>query len=411
MIKIAMLSTGEEVLYGDIVDTNAAWLSRLFYQTGFPLSKRSTVGDQKKALANELVSLSLNFDVVIVNGGLGPTSDDLTAEAASVASDQDLTLFDDWVTVMQNMFSQSGRKMPVSNMKQAMLPEKAIIVDNPVGTACGFAMTINDALFYFTPGVPREFKIMVEQQILPQLKEKYPQNIGGDVSRLYTFGLTESGISDMLDNLVLPQGFELGYRSYLPFIEVKLFGPREELDTRIKLLQIIYSHLGDNVVSVDEEMLNNIGALLTESNLRISVAEIATGGFLSSQLQDNDLSESMLLQGWVLNNVGKVELEDSDPLAAALALAGSIREKTNSDIGLSIGKMVDNQIAISLSTHSGEWGQLVELRRKYDRKDQKKVLTVIALDMLRRHQENKSVFGNYSSVKRVRELFVPASML
>ena len=411
MLKIAMLSTGEEVLHGDVLDTNAAWLSRQFYQHGFSLSKRSTVGDEKRNLVNELVSLSLNYQVVIVNGGLGPTSDDITAEAAAEAAEEELQLSEQWVAVMQSMFSHSGRDMPASNIKQAMLPENAVILDNPIGTACGFSMQINNAVFYFTPGVPREFKQMVEGQILPDLSKRYPQRVHSSVSRMYTFGLSESGISDLLDNIQLPDGFELGYRSYLPFIEVKLFGPEAESDIRLKLMQIIYSHLGDNIVSIDEDLLSNLGSLLLESGNSVSVSEVATGGVLSSELQSNQASGPALIQGWILNNAQNIDMADQDPLAAALALAAAIKEKTGSRIGLSVGKLDEDRVAVALSTVSGEWGQLIRLRRKYEHKDRRNLMATVALDMLRRHLENKPVFGEYSSVERIKELFVPVTLL
>lgn len=411
MVNIAMLSTGEEVLHGDIVDTNAAWLSRQFYEEGFALTKRTTVGDQKKALVNEFISLSLNHDIVIVNGGLGPTTDDLTAEAAAVAAEQELRLFPEWVEVMKNMFARLGRQMHDSNLKQAMLPEMAEIVDNPVGTACGFTMMINDARFFFTPGVPSELKHMVSGEILPYLKRAFPKNKPFKVSRLYTFGLGESGIATHLDKMVLPDGFELGYRSYIPYIEVKLFGPADQPEARLSLLKIIYSHLGENVVSVDEPMLDNIGSLLSESKRRVSVAECASGGYLSSVLQMNEKTHDYFKQAWVLNKVDSLHNVEQDPIAAALALAASIREKTDSDIGLAVGKIEENRVAVSLSTKSGEWGQWVELSRKYGAEDQAKVIATILLDMLRRHEENKPIFGKYGFIHRVRELFVPASLL
>ncbi|MDV7102864.1 CinA family nicotinamide mononucleotide deamidase-related protein [Vibrio sp. TH_r3] len=411
MINIAMLSTGEEVLHGDIIDTNAAWLSRRCYDEGFSLSKRTTVGDQKKELVNELVALSLNHDVVIVNGGLGPTSDDLTSEAAAIAADTELELFSEWLEAMEKMFARTGRKMHESNLKQAMLPKTSQIVNNPVGTACGFTMQINNARFFFTPGVPSEFKVMVNEQILPSLKRLFPENKPFEVSRLYTFGLGESGIAMNLDNIVMPEGFELGYRSYLPFIEVKLFGPADQPESRIDLLKIIYSHLGDNVVSVDEPMLENLGSLLIDSNKQVSVAECATGGYLSSSLQLNEKTCGQFKQAWVLNKVESLENTDQDPIASALALAASIREKTVVDIGLSIGSIMDKKFAIALSTPLGEWGQLFELRRQYDREDQAKIISTLLLDMLRRHEEKKPIFGQYGSVERIRELYIPVSHL
>jgi len=410
MIKIAMLSTGEEVLHGDIVDTNAAWMSEVFYQHGFSLSKRSTVGDQMNALVEELLMLSFNYDVVVVNGGLGPTTDDMSAAAAASAADKKLVMFPDWLTRLESMFAKRGMPMPDSNLKQAMLPENASIVDNPIGTACGFKMEINDAIFYFTPGVPSEFKLMVESQILPDLANSYPEVAASECSRLYTFGLSESGISDTLDQLKLPEGYELGYRSYMPFIEVKLFGPKQDLETRVKLLQMVYKLLESNVVSVDEPMLAHLGHVMVEQKRTLSISEQSTKGYLSSWLQSDENVESCCGHSWVMagQNSG---IDESDPLAAAFALAGATREKCATELSLVTGKLEDNRFTIALSSAKGEWGQVFEFYREFSREDARKLISVAAADMLRRHIENKPMFGSYSSLKRIKEIFIPSNVL
>jgi competence/damage-inducible protein CinA-like protein len=411
MIKVAMLSTGEEVLHGDITDTNAAWLSRTFFEHGFALAKRSTVGDQKADLVNELINLSLNFDLVIVNGGLGPTSDDLTAEAAAEAADEKLVQFDAWLERLQAMYAKSGRVMPESNRKQAVLPASSVIVDNPIGTACGFRLLINGATFYFTPGVPREFKQMVTGEILPQIKAEQGSVKELQVSRMYTFGLSESGISDLLDKIALPQGFEFGYRSSLPFIEVKLFGPADDVDSRMQILKIVYSHLGNNVVSIDEPLLANIGSTLKELGQSVSVSEQATGGYLSGWMSSDEALEFVMGQAWVLTKTSKIKVVEQDALPSALALAASIREKTGSTIGLSTGKLENGSFAVAMSSAEGEWGQVLSMKRNFEREDQRKLIATVVLDMLRRRLESKPVFGEYSSLQRERELFIPSSAL
>ncbi|BCL69388.1 CinA-like protein [Vibrio nigripulchritudo] len=409
MLKVAMLSTGEEVLHGDIVDTNASWLGETLYQSGFQLSARSTVGDQSGVLQDEIERLSKTFDVVIVNGGLGPTTDDLTASAAAKAANQKLTLFQEWLTVLEEKFTRRGLTMPDSNLKQAMLPEKASIIDNPIGTACGFEMQIDKAMFYFTPGVPSEFKKMVCEQILPSLSDKHRDILPSECSRIYTVGLSESGISDKLDLIKLPEEYELGYRSYMPFIEVKIFGPAADMERRLKLLQVVYGHLKDNVVSVDEPMIDNVGALLAETGTTLSIAEQASGGFLTSWVHENELVAQQLKQSWVMNTQMDKNLVEQDPLAAALALAAATRENGKATFGLSCGKLKDNVFAIALSTGNGEWGQVLEFARNYAKQDKRSLIAAVMLDMLRRHLEQKAVFGQYSSLVRKKELYVPNS--
>ncbi|NRB66469.1 MAG: CinA family nicotinamide mononucleotide deamidase-related protein [Vibrio sp.] len=411
MLKIAMLSTGEEVLHGDIVDTNAAWLSEKFFKQGFSLSKRSTVGDSQSALVEELMMLSFNCDVVIVNGGLGPTSDDLSAEAAAQASDTELELYPEWLEKLEQFFSARGIAMPESNRKQAMLPHGSLVLDNPIGTACGFLLTFNDCDFYFTPGVPSEFKLMVESQILPHLQQRHSDVVGYECSKLHTFGTSESALSDKLDKVHLPEGYFLGYRSYLPFIEVKLFGPRDDLDNRVKLLQLVYNLIEANVVSVDETMQDNVGHLILDKKLSISTAEQSTHGNLSLWLHSNEAAADYCGHGWVLGNKVDVGKSDNDDLAAAFALAAATKDKCATDIAIATGKVTERTFSVAISAREGEWGQTLTFNRSFSRADQTTIVTTVAADMLRLYLSGKTMFPNYSSLTRDKEMYVPQSVI
>lgn len=411
MLKIAMLSTGEEVLHGDIVDTNAAWLSQLFFENGYSLSKRSTVGDESSALIEELLMLSFNTDVVIVNGGLGPTTDDLSAESAAIAAEVDLVEYPQWIERLEQFFAARGVAMPESNRKQAMLPRGAVLIDNPIGTACGFKVTINDCDFYFTPGVPSEFKLMCETQILPDLKKSHTQVVGMDCSKLHTFGTSESALSDALDKVELPQGYMLGYRSYLPYIEVKLFGPRGDIERRVKLLQLIFKLIEPNVVSVDESMQDHVGHLIVDKKLSISTAEQSTQGSLSHWLHSNEQASDFCGHGWVLGRRVDVGQAEQDPLAAAFALAGATKEKCATDIAIVTGRIEEKSFSVAIATKEGEWGQTLTFNRHFSKADQVLLITTVAADMLRRYLASKPMFPNYSSLKRDKEMYVPVAML
>jgi competence/damage-inducible protein CinA-like protein len=412
MPKIAMLSTGEEVLYGDIVDTNAAWLSRVFYEHGFSMYKRSTVGDQRTSLLQELVMLSLNLDVVIVNGGLGPTSDDLSAEVAAEAADEPLVLNQGWLDNLKSFYAKRGKLMPDSNIKQAMLPANASVVDNPIGTACGFKMMINDCLFYFTPGVPSEFKKMVIEQIIPDLTTLCPTQQGRVCRRVYTFGLSESGIADTLSNIHLPADYELGYRSYLPFIEVKLFGPSDNLETGARVLAMIEKLLHSNVVSVDEPMLERIGYLVDFHKPTIAISEHSTKGYLASWLQDEERISKYCGATWILGSKTTSPLDrDSEQLGATLALAGATKENCSADIAISTGKLENEQFSVAISTPKGEWGQTLKLQRSYNEKSVKTVISTVAGDMLRRYLDNQPMFPVYGFLTRTQDIFFPLDNL
>lgn len=157
MLNVEMLSTGDEVLHGQIIDTNAAWLADFFFNQGLPLKRRHTVGDDLDSLVAILRERSEHADVLIVNGGLGPTSDDLSALAAATAKGEGLILHEDWLETMTRFFAERGRPMAASNRKQAEIPQSAEMINNPVGTAGGFAVAAKPLPDVFHPR--RAFRI------------------------------------------------------------------------------------------------------------------------------------------------------------------------------------------------------------------------------------------------------------
>ncbi|WP_394243142.1 CinA family nicotinamide mononucleotide deamidase-related protein [Vibrio astriarenae] len=411
MAKIAMLSTGEEVLHGDIFDTNAAWLSEYLFEQGLALTKRSTVGDHLTMLIEELVMLSFNNDIVIVNGGLGPTTDDMSAEAIAAAAEVELELNEGWLAHMQQFFLTRGKTMPESNIKQAMLPVGSELIDNPIGTACGFKVRLNDCDLYFTPGVPREFKQMIENEVCPQMKSSVTELEPLRFSRLFTFGSTESQLSDILSKFDLPANYTLGYRSALPFIEVKLMGPTDNVEVRAKLVQMIYQLISDYVVSIDETMIAHIGHLLVEKDLTVSLAEESTYGYLSYWSNSDKNAQSKIGSAWVLGSDSPCLIAENDPLAAALALGAASKDRCKSDISVVTGELDGQTFSLAVATDQGEWGQVLSFNRQYSADDARIVIATIAMDMLRRVLSSTHVFANYSSVTRSKELFIPASML
>lgn len=411
MLKIAMLSTGEEVLHGDIVDTNAAWLSQQMFEQGFSICKRSTVGDEIGSLTEELVMLSFNSDIVIVNGGLGPTSDDLSTEAAGRASEQPLVLFEEWFEHMRAFFQKRGKEMPECNRKQAMLPQGAAIIHNPIGTACGFKLQLNDCIFYFTPGVPKEFKLMVTEQIIPDLRRNYPDVTGLECSKLYTFGTSESALSEKLDKVQLPDGYTIGYRCYLPFIEVKLFGPKNQLQVRLKVLDILLGLINQHVISIDETMQERVAHLIEDKGYSISTAEQSTYGMLSQWLQSFPKAANYCGHGWILGDSVNVGDELTDSLASALALAAATRDKCSTDIAIVTGKVSEKVFSVVIAVPEGEWGQTVTFKGEYAQEDRSTLITTLAADMLRRYLASQVMFPDYGVFIRNKEIFIPRTMI
>ncbi|MBP1132903.1 competence/damage-inducible protein CinA-like protein [Serratia sp. PL17] len=386
MLRVEMLSTGDEVLHGQIVDTNAAWLADYLFQQGMPMSGRETVGDNLSSLIETLQERSHIADVLIVNGGLGPTSDDLSALAAATACGVELVEQVEWMARIEAYFAERGRPMAASNRKQAQIPANAEMLDNPVGTACGFALKLNRCMMFFTPGVPSEFKVMVEQQIVPRLRERFTLPEPPLCLRLTTFGTSESDLAAELDGMPLPPDVVLGYRSSSPIIELKLTGPVTQRAAMEQAWEKVRQVAADNTLF--EGTLGLPAVLtqkLTQQGLKLALSEQFSAGLINLQLQ----SEGAPLAGGELLPSHCVET-----LETTLARARSLAELTGAQLALAVSAMRGDQVSVVLHTPKGGMGQTVRYRaaRHHLRLRQESV-AMLALDMLRRWLNGGPVCG------------------
>src|SRR5436190_11349798 len=224
-MRIEIICTGDEVLTGKIVNTNFSYMSQRLEDVGLSVRWETTVGDDRESLLRAFQLAAERADAVIVNGGLGPTVDDLSQEVAAQAAGVELGLNEEWLVRMEDFFRRRSRVMPPNNRKQAMLPTTAEVIDNPIGTACGFALDIGQARFYFTPGVPRELKRMLEEQIIPRLLAKSGLQTTIHLKRFHSYGLGESYVAALLSgvgSLVRDGSVKLGFRAHYPQLETKL---------------------------------------------------------------------------------------------------------------------------------------------------------------------------------------------
>src|SRR5476651_371616 len=352
MLRVEMLSTGEEVLHGQIVDSNAAWLASYLFDEGLPMTSRETVGDSLEELVNVMKERSHIADVLIVNGGLGPTSDDLSALAAATACGVRLVEDANWIRTMEAFFAGRGRPMAESNRKQAQIPEGAEVLDNPVGTACGFSITLNRCQIFFTPGVPSEFKVMVEQQIVPRLHKKYPALEAPLCLRLTTFGRGESDLATELDKIEMPEGVVMGYRSSSPIIELKVTGPRSQDVAMHRIFERVREVAGESTIFEGFGSLpDRLAERLLTQNLRLAVSESYTGGLLNWRLQS---------AGVPLAN-GELQPQDDEAspeksLENLLARAQTLAETSGAQLALAVGALSGDKLSLALHTPSGTSG-------------------------------------------------------
>src|SRR5881628_3719605 len=313
-MHIEVICTGDEVLTGKIVNTNFAFISQRLEDVGLSVAWETTVGDDRESLLRAFRLAGARADAVIVNGGLGPTVDDLSQEIAAQAAGVELALNEEWLTKMEDFFRRRSRVMPPNNRKQAMLPTTAEVIDNPIGTACGFALDIGRARFFFTPGVPRELHRMIEEQIIPRLLAKSGMQTAIYLKRFHSYGLGESHVDSLLtgvDELVTDGSVKLGFRAHYPQLETKLTVRGTDIDDiRAKLAPVereVRKRLGNFILAEDDQTLEGvILAELTNRQGSLAIVETFTGGQIAARLAHLRGAEKVFRRGLLSRDLGEV---------------------------------------------------------------------------------------------------------
>ena len=313
-MRLEIICTGDEVLTGKIVNTNFSYMSQKLEDVGLAVQWETTVGDDRENLLRAFTLASERADAVIVNGGLGPTVDDLSQEIAAQAAGVELVLNEAWLHTMEEFFKRRSRVMPPNNVKQAMLPTTAEVIDNPIGTACGFALDIGRARFFFTPGVPRELRRMLEEQIIPRLLAKSGAQTAIHLKRFHSDGLGESHVDSLLTGVeeLVPDGsVKLGFRAHYPQLETKLTVRGTDMDdVRAKVAPVereVRKRLGNFILAEDEQSLE--GVILSELAGRggsLALVEMFTSGEIAARLGPHPGAEKVLRRGVVSRDIGQI---------------------------------------------------------------------------------------------------------
>jgi len=347
--RIAVLTIGNELLDGDIADSNTQRMAEILAPHGFLLHWRSSVGDDLEAIREALLHLGRSSDVVIVSGGLGPTRDDLTAEGAARAFQRPLKKNRDALEVIRRFFQMLGREMTPRQEKQAMVPETAKILNNERGSAPGFALRHEKCLFTFLPGVPLEMEFMLQNSVLPLLQERFPNVTPWHQKTFKVLGLPESSAESMLESLGLPDLFQVGICVKFPFVHIKLsLASKDGIDLLAQTAVQLRALYGENLVAEDDETLaGNVAGLLIRSGQTLSLAESCTGGWIAKTLTDIPGSSAFLERGAVSysNQSKKAWLQVPEEILSgpgavseecARAMARGIRRAAGTDLALAV---------------------------------------------------------------------------
>lgn len=400
-----IFSQGEEVVSGQTVDSNAAWLSQQLNELGFCVKRHTAVGDRLAELVELITEIAARADCCICTGGLGPTIDDLTAEAAGLASGQALVLDSQALQQIETYFANRKRSMPDINRKQAYFPEHAQRIDNPVGTAPGFTMQIQRCLFVFLPGVPSEMKAMFPT-VVDSLKTQFdlrPQHL----VTLRSIGIGESSIQHALAAFNLPARVQLGFRAAPDEVQTKLLFPEDfpESDMAAYVRQVA-DLIGDYVFSVDGlgsepggDLIAVLDRELSAGNKSVAVLETASGGALAAKCRGREWLKTTLVVKDTATAVRQWHSPEYNGNYAQLAasLAQTLKQQTQTDLALVqlfIGSEEDYQrkdkivtLYNGLYTDAGATNTQHTLGGVAHSKQNQAAL--LSLDLIRRYLQNK----------------------
>ncbi|MGB1197675.1 MAG: CinA family nicotinamide mononucleotide deamidase-related protein [Thalassotalea sp.] len=409
-LNIQLLLTGNEIMSGDVTDTNSVMIAQALKAIGAEVTKKTAVADNISLLVSEILSISQHADVLIINGGLGPTVDDLTAQALAQANNTSLMLNKEAEHHLQQWCNQKGVALSKANLKQALLPENAQIIANTIGSAVGFTVTINHCDIYCTPGVPRELSLMLVQSIIPAVQTKLPATPSYIVKRFQTYGIGESNLQTLIEQHfpIWPKDIELGFRANRPFVEVKLTSKNNNGAELLplwskKIQQLLGAHILDEISQNERSMPAHILSLLFNKNLQITTAESCTGGLIASQITSIANASASFEAGFVTySNPMKTALLGVKK--STLARHGAVSQAVVEEMALGALKQSGADIAIAVSGIAGPsggskekpvgsvwiaWGSATKINSQYfcikgSRQDFQHAVTYRALDLTRR---------------------------
>jgi len=363
-----IVTIGSEILLGQIVDTNSAWMAQRLSTVGINLFYKTVVGDNPGRMREILAQALDRSDLVITSGGLGPTQDDLTREIVAEATGRKLVLHQDLLEQIERRFRRRGLIMTPNNERQAYVPEGAIPVENPNGTAPSFIVEDPRGVIFALPGVPFEMKWLFDNQVMPYVKEKFKLSEIITYRVLKVTNLGESSVDDRIGSLIANSSNPtVGVLAHPGQVDVRITAKAANIDEAMKLIEPLETEvrrlLGHHVFATDDEtMEDTVGKLLREKGVTIAVYEDLTGGLVAERLQL--ASSEWFVEGLISAAPPSLrrilafsrrpdQLDDlsKEPVTLTDELAWAVRAQAKSNLGLAVHGIPDlEDRAVNLAT-------------------------------------------------------------
>lgn len=406
-MKVNLLMTGNELMIGDITDSNSSYIAQQLEPEGFSVRRKITVGDDIDLLVASLNDLTRDAQVLIVNGGLGPTGDDMTAQALAQALAVPLQESPTALTHLESWCQQRKIRLNTANLKQALLPEGSFVIANRIGSAVGFGAELNGCLVLCTPGVPREMHTMLKEEILPLLMQRFPERQRLPLTRFLVFGIGESGLQQWINDALpdLPSHIDVGFRASSPMIELKLQPKTAEAIADVaqwsaRIADLIQNYVIANERTSLQQVLVN---LLTAQGKTVTTAESCTGGLIASQITEIAGASAVYEAGFVtysnhmkqqMLGVKEATLQQHGAVSEAVVremLEGAI-ERSGASIGVAVSGIAGPSGGTAekpAGTVWIAWGSAQQIQAACllfpgERKWFQTMVAAVALDLLRR---------------------------
>ena len=358
-----IVSIGTELLLGQIVDTNASWMAQRLTNIGVNLYFKTIVGDNPDRMQEVIGQALERSDIVITGGGIGPTRDDLTREIIARVTGRDLVLDRHLAEQIERRFQRRGLIMTANNQRQAYIPQGAIPVENPNGTAPSFIVEDPRGVVFALPGVPFEMKWLFDNEVVPYLQKKFSlaETLTYRVLKVAEIG--ESSVDDRIGHLIAESSNPtVGVLAHPGQVDVRIAAKAATVEDAHKLIAPVEDEvrrlLGRHVFAVDDETMEDaVGKLLKERGATVAVYEDLTAGLLTERLQQashEHFAQAMVGSGMpslrgLLASSGRAADVDglvADPAELAKALAGAVRDGAESDVGLALHAVPESELHV-----------------------------------------------------------------
>jgi nicotinamide-nucleotide amidase len=359
MMNAEIITTGTELLLGEILDTNAPFIARQLRAIGLNLYYKTTVGDNRDRLAYALRQALERSDVVIVTGGLGPTVDDITREAVADATERPLELRPEIVEHLKAFFGQRGRSFTENNLRQAYLPQGSRMIPNPIGTAPGFIVEDARGVIITMPGVPREMERMMTEQVIPYLQERMGESLVIVTRIIHTAAIGESTIDNMIGPLMTRSNPTVGLAAHLGQVDIRLAaraGSEAEAWALIDPVEAeIREQLGPWIYGVDEDTLGSVIARwLRQHGAKLAIFETNTRGAILEKFPEEDRD---VLAGHFVDITALSGCESCTDFTEtnAVAVANAMRAMTGADYALAVMGSDDPSLGFWAEERGSTW--------------------------------------------------------